>query len=52
MTVRSRGQSVLVCGDVIDCVGGRLRCVDNDVARERSVEERHDAEVGLWAGAR
>jgi hypothetical protein len=42
----------LVGGDVVDGVGGYLGGVEGDVAHERSVEERFDAEVegGLRAG--
>jgi len=37
----------LVCGNVIDRLSGKLRCVDHDVTRERSLEERRDAEIEI-----
>jgi len=46
------GETVLVGHHVVDGVGGDLAGVDDDLAFERAVEERGDAEVEvlLWAG--
>jgi hypothetical protein len=48
------GEAGLVGHDVVDGVGCRLGCVEDDVAHELAVEKCFDAEVeiSLWAGDR
>ena len=45
-------EAALVGRDVVDCVGGRLRRVEDDVGDERAVEEGLNAEVEVRFGRR